>query len=99
MVYCYASKNGLGCVLMEEGKVVAHASRQLKKYEQRYPTHDLELTTVVFILKIWKHYLYEYKCEIYIDHKSLKYFFTQKELKIRQMRWLELVKSYDCKIL
>ena len=80
VVYCDASKMGLGCVLMQEGKVIAYASRQLKEYEQRYPTHDLELAAVVFALKIWRHYLYGEKCEIYTDHKSLKYFFTQKEL-------------------
>ena len=78
VVYCDASKMGLGCVLMQEGKVIAYASRQLKEYEQRYPTHDLELAAVVFALKIWRHYLYGEKCEIDTDHKSLKYFFTQK---------------------
>ena len=72
VVYCDASKLGLGCVLMQEGKVIAYASRQLKEYEQRYPTHDLELAAVVFALKIWRHYLYGEKCEIYTDHKSLK---------------------------
>ena len=84
---------------MQEGKVIAYASRQLKEYEQRYPTHDLEFTAVVFALKICRHYLYGEKCEIYTDHKSLKYFFTQKELNMRQRRWLELVKDYDCDIL
>ena len=99
MVYCDASRQGLGCVLMQAGKVIAYASRQLKEYEQRYPTHDLELAAVVFALKIWRHYLYGDKCEIYTDHKSLKYFFTQKDLNMRQRRWLELVKDYDCEIL
>ena len=84
---------------MQAGKVIAYASRQLKEYEQRYPTHDLELAAVVFALKIWRHYLYGEKCEIYTDHKSLKYFFTQKDLNMRQRRWLELVKDYDCDIL
>ena len=84
---------------MEEVKVIAYASRQLKEYEQRYPTHDLELAAVMFALKIWRHYLYGEKCEIYTDHKSIKYFFTQKELNMRQQRWLELVKDYDCDIL
>ena len=79
VVYCDASKLGLGCVLMQDGRVIAYASRQLKEYEQRYPTHDLELAAVVFALKIWRHYLYGEKCDIYTDHKSLKYFFTQKE--------------------
>ena len=78
VVYCDASKLGLGCVLMQHGKVIAYASRQLKEYEQRYPTYDLELAAVVFALKIWRHYLYGEKCEIFTDHKSLKYFFTRK---------------------
>ena len=98
VVYSDASKCGLGCVLMQNGKVIAYASRQLKDYEKNYPTHDLELAAVVFALKIWRHYLYGERCEIYTDHKSLKYFFTQKELNMRQRRWLELVKDYDCVI-
>ncbi|KAL0551906.1 hypothetical protein IC582_010998 [Cucumis melo] len=99
VIYSDASKNGLGCVLMQQGKVVAYASRQLKSHEQNYPTHDLELAAVVFALKIWRHYLYGKKIQIFTDHKSLKYFFTQKELNMRQPRWLELVKDYDCEIL
>ncbi|KAL0546262.1 hypothetical protein IC582_016168 [Cucumis melo] len=79
--------------------VVAYASRQLKSHEQNYPTHDLELAAVVFALKIWRHYLYGEKIQIFTDHKSLKYFFTQKELNMRQRRWLELVKDYHCEIL
>ena len=98
VVYSDASKNGLGCVLMQNGKVIAYASRQLKDYEKNYPVHDLELAAVVFALKIWRQYLYVRKCEIYIDRKSLKYYFTQKELNMRQRRWLELVKDYDCVI-
>ncbi|XP_041025395.1 uncharacterized protein LOC121265796 [Juglans microcarpa x Juglans regia] len=98
VVYSDASRLGLGCVLMHLGKVIAYASRQLKTYEQNYPTHDLELAAVVFALKIWRHYLYGERCEIYTDHKSSKYFFTQKELNMRQRRWLELVKDYDCNI-
>ena len=74
-VYCDASRVGLGCVLMQNGKVIAYASRQLKKHEQNYPTHDLEMAAVVFALKIWRHYLYGVTCEIYTDHKSLKYIF------------------------
>ena len=97
-IYSDASGTGIGCVLMQEGKVVAYASPQLKPYEQSYPTHDLELAAGVFALKIWRHYLYGVKCEIFTDHKSLKYFFTQKELNMRQRRWLELVKDYDCVI-
>ncbi|KAL0536186.1 hypothetical protein IC582_025125 [Cucumis melo] len=99
VIYSDASKKGLGCVLMQQGKVVAYASRQLKSHEQNYPTHDLELAVVVFALKILRHYLYGERIQIFTDHKSLKYFFTQKELNMRQRRWLELVKDYDCEIL
>ncbi|KAL5547540.1 hypothetical protein UlMin_002771 [Ulmus minor] len=99
VIYSDASKMGLGAVLMQHGRVIAYASRQLKDYEKNYPTHDLELVAVVFALKIWRHYLYGVHCEIYTDHKSLKYFFTQKEFNMRQRRWLELVKDYDCEIL
>ena len=93
-LYSDASGIGLGCVLMQDGKVVAYTSRQLKSHEQN--SHDLELVAVVFALKIWRHYLYGEKCQIYIDHKSLKYLLTQKELNLRQRRWLELFKDYDC---
>ena len=96
IMYSNVSRIGLGCVLMQDGKVVAYASKQLKPHEQNYPTHDLELATVVFSLKIWRHYLYGVKCRIYIDHKSLKYLLMQKELNLRQQRWLELFKDYDC---
>ncbi|KAL0560151.1 hypothetical protein IC582_000545 [Cucumis melo] len=99
VIYSDASKKGLDCVLMQQGKVVAYASRQLKSHEQNYPKHDLELAAVVFALKIWRHYLYGEKIQIFTDHKSLKCFFTQKELNMRQRRWLELVKDYDCEIL
>ncbi|VVA39093.1 PREDICTED: retrotransposon, partial [Prunus dulcis] len=71
---------------------------QLKKHELNYPVHDLELAAVVFALKIWRHYLYGETCQIFTDHKSLKYLFTQKELNLRQRRWLELIKDYDCTI-
>ena len=94
-VYCDASHHGLGCVLMQEGKVVAYASRQLRPHEINYPTHDLELAAVVHALKIWRHYLVSNRCEIFTDHKSLKYFFTQPDLNLRQRRWLELIKDYD----
>ncbi|KAL8091679.1 hypothetical protein AgCh_034079 [Apium graveolens] len=99
VIYSDVSHKGLGCVLMQNGKVIAYASRQLKEYEIRYPTHDLELATIVFTLKIWRHYLYGEKCEIFKDHKSLKYIFIQKELNMRQKRWLELIKDYDCEVL
>ncbi|WVZ89916.1 LOW QUALITY PROTEIN: hypothetical protein U9M48_036264 [Paspalum notatum var. saurae] len=97
-VYCDASGQGLGCVLMQEGRVIAYASRQLRKREANYPTHDLELAAVVHALKIWRHYLLGNTCHIYTDHKSLKYIFTQPELNMRQRRWLELIKDYDLEI-
>nr|GFA43379.1 retrotransposon protein, putative, Ty3-gypsy subclass [Tanacetum cinerariifolium] len=97
-IYSDTSKKGLGCVLMQHGKVIAYASRQLKPYEVNYPTHDLELAAVVFALKIWRHYLYDESCNVFIDHKSLKYIFTQRELNMRQRRWLELLKDYDTNI-
>jgi hypothetical protein len=97
-VYCDASYTGLGCVLMQEGRVVAYSSRQLKIYERNYPTHDLELTAVVHALKTWRHYLYGQKCDVYTNHKSLKYIFTQSELNMRQRRWLELIKDYELEI-
>jgi hypothetical protein len=76
LVYCDACYTGLGCVLMQEGRVVAYSSRQLKVHEKNYPIHDLELAAVVHALKTWRHYLYGQKCDVYIDHKSLKYIFT-----------------------
>ncbi|CAA0827452.1 Uncharacterized mitochondrial protein AtMg00860, partial [Striga hermonthica] len=97
-IFSDASRQGLGCVLMQDGQIVAYASRQLKPHEQNYPTHDLELAAVVHALKIWRHYLYGGRCEIFTDHKSLQYIFTQKELNMRQRRWLELVKDYGCSI-
>jgi hypothetical protein len=93
-IYCDASHQGLGCVLMQEGQVVCYASRQLRKHEENYPTHDLKLAAVVHAL-IWRHYLIGHRCEIYSDHKSLKYIFTQNDLNLRQRRWLELIKDYD----
>nr|CAE01541.2 OSJNBa0033G05.1 [Oryza sativa Japonica Group]CAE05974.2 OSJNBa0063C18.15 [Oryza sativa Japonica Group] len=97
-IFCDASRQGLGCVLMQERKVVAYASRQLRPHEVNYPTHDLELAAVVHALKIWRHYLIGNRCEVYTDHKSLKYIFTQTELNMRQRRWLELIKDYDLRI-
>ncbi|RVW12300.1 Transposon Ty3-G Gag-Pol polyprotein [Vitis vinifera] len=93
-VYCDASKNGLGCVLMQRGRVVAYASRQLKNHEQNYPTHDLELAAIVFALKLWRHYLYGENFEVFSDHKSLKYIFSQKDLNARQRRWLETLEDF-----
>jgi hypothetical protein len=94
-IYCDASGQGLGCVLMQDCRVVAYASRQVRKHEVNYPTHDLKLAAVVHALKIWRHYLMGKRCELYTDHKSLKYIFTQSNLNIRQRRWLELIKYYD----
>ena len=84
VVYCDASIQGLGCVLMQRDKVIAYASRQLKVHELNYSTHDSELGAVVFALKIWRHYLYGTKCTIYTDHRSLEHIFKQKELNMRQ---------------
>ena len=98
MIFSDASLNGLGCVLRQEGKVVAYDSRQLKTHEKNYPMHDLELAAIVFALKIWRHYLYGEKYFIYTDHKSLKYFPSQRELNLRQWRWTKLIKDYDCVI-
>jgi hypothetical protein len=83
---------------MQDGQVVSYASRHLRKHEENYPTHDLELATVVHALKIWRHYLIGHRCKIYSDHKSLKYIFTQTNLNLRQHRWLELPKDYDIRI-
>jgi len=94
-IYCDTSRQGLGCVLMQDLKVVLYASRQLRKHKLNYPTHDLELAAVVHALKIWRHYIIGHRCEIFTDHKSLKYIFTQTDLNLRQRRWLELIKDYD----
>jgi hypothetical protein len=83
---------------MQEGHLIAYASRQLRKHELNYPTHDLELAVVVHALKIWRHYIMGTKCQVYTDHKSLKYIFTQKDLNLRQRRWMELIKDYDFEI-
>ncbi|GJS90972.1 putative reverse transcriptase domain-containing protein [Tanacetum coccineum] len=98
IAYCDASIKGLGAVLMQREKVIAYASRQLKIHEKNYTTHDLELGAVVFALKIWRHYLYGTKCTVFIDHKSLQHILNQKELNMRQRRWLELLSDYDCDI-
>ncbi|GJX42036.1 putative reverse transcriptase domain-containing protein [Tanacetum coccineum] len=98
VVYCDASHKGLGAVLMQKEKVIAYASRQLKVHEKNYTTHDLELGAVVFSLKMWRHYLYGTKCVVFTDHKSLQHILDQKELNMRQRRWLELLSEYDCEI-
>ena len=94
-MYCDASRAGLGCVLMQSGRVVAYGSRQLKNHKQNYPTHDMEFAVVVFALKIWHHYLYGEQFDVYSDHKSLKYIFTQRDLNMRQRRWMEFLEDYD----
>ncbi|KAJ0927710.1 putative nucleotidyltransferase, Ribonuclease H [Helianthus annuus] len=98
VVYCDASNLGLRCVLMQRDKVIAYASRQLKVHEKNYTTHDLKLGAVVFALKIWRHYLYGTKCTVFTDHKSLQHILNQKELNMRQRRWVELLNDYDCEI-
>nr|GEW59361.1 hypothetical protein [Tanacetum cinerariifolium] len=98
VAYCDASIKGLGIVLMQRDKVISYASRQLKIHEKNYTTHDLELGAVVFALKIWRHYLYETKCTVFTDHKSLQHILNQKDLNMRQRRWLELLSDYDCEI-
>ena len=95
VVFSDAFRQGLGCVLIQNGRVIVYASRQLKNHEINYSTHDLELAVVVFALKIWRHYLYGETCQVFTDHKSLKYLLTQKELNLRQRMWLELIKDYD----
>ncbi|GJX80575.1 retrotransposon protein, putative, ty3-gypsy subclass [Tanacetum coccineum] len=98
IAYCDASKKGLGVVLMQREKVISYASRQLKIHEKNYTTHDLELGAVVLALKIWRHYLYGTKCTVLTGHKSLQHILDQKELNMRQRRWLELLSDYDCDI-
>ncbi|GJR73485.1 putative reverse transcriptase domain-containing protein [Tanacetum coccineum] len=98
VVYCDASIKGLGAILKQRMKVIAYASRQLKIHEKNYTTHDLELGAVVFALKIWRHYLYGTKCVVFTDHKSLQHILDQKDLNMRQRRWIELLSDYDCEI-
>jgi hypothetical protein len=95
MIYCDVLGQGLGCVHMQGGHVVAYPSQQLRKHEEHYLTHDVELAVVVHALRIRRHYLMGKRCELYTDHKSLKYIFTQSDLNLRQRRWLELIKDYD----
>ncbi|GKD29189.1 putative reverse transcriptase domain-containing protein [Tanacetum coccineum] len=98
IIYCDASHKVLGAVLMQNEKVISYVSRQLKIHEKNYTTHDLELEAVVFALKLWRHYLYGTKCTVYTDHKSLQHILNQKELNMRQRRWLELLSDYECEI-
>ena len=95
VVYTDTSGIGLGCVLMQNDKVIAYGLRQLKDHEKKYATHDLELATVVFALKLWRHYLYGERFEVHTDHKILQYLFTQGDMNNRQQRWMEYRKDYD----
>jgi hypothetical protein len=97
-VYCDASDTGIGGVLMQDGRTIAYTSQQLRRHEEHYPTHDLELLAVVLTLKVWRHYLLGNLLHIYTDHKSLKYLFTQPDLNMRQRRWLELIKDYELEV-
>ncbi|WMV47132.1 hypothetical protein MTR67_040517, partial [Solanum verrucosum] len=98
IIYCDASHFCLGVVLMYDKNIIAYASHQLKVHRRNYPTHDLELAAVVFALKIWRHYLYGVKCEVFTDHLLLQHVFTLKDLNWRQQRWMELLKDYDVTI-
>src|SRR4051812_42590913 len=98
VIYFDASRQGLGCVLMQERKVIAYGSRQLRTHEDKYPTHDLELAAVIYALKMWRHYLLGNRCEVYTDHQSLKYLFTQPDLNLRQQRWLETIADFNMDI-
>ena len=91
-MYCDASKDRLIFVLLQSGGVVAYGSQQLKNHQRNYPPHDMELAAIVFVLKIWHHYLYGEQFEVFLDHKGLKYIFTQRDLNMRQRRWME---DYD----
>ena len=93
--YSDALKDGLGCVLMQSRRVVVYGSRQLKNHERNYPTHDMELATIVFALNIWRHCLYDEQFEVFSDHKNLKYIFTHRDLNMRQRRWMEFLEDYD----
>jgi hypothetical protein len=96
--YCNTFGTGLGGVLMQEGRVIPYSLRQLRRHEEHYPTHNLELATVVMALRTWRHYLLGNVIHIYTDHKSLNYIFTQPDLNMRQRRWLELIKDYELEV-
>src|SRR4051812_43035671 len=98
VIYCDASRQGLGCVLMQERKVISYGSRQLRAPEDKYPTHDLELAAVIYALKLWRHYLIVNHCEVFTDHQSLKYLFTQPDLNLRQQRWIETIADFNMDI-
>ncbi|GKE90223.1 putative reverse transcriptase domain-containing protein, partial [Tanacetum coccineum] len=94
----YSPPSMVSTILMQREKVIAYASHQLKIHEKNYTTHDLEFGAVVFVLKMWRHYLYGMKCTVFTDHKSLQHILDQKELNMRQRRWLELLSDYECEI-
>src|ERR1041384_4322913 len=98
VIYYDASRQGLGCVLMQERKVISYGSRQLRAHEDKYPTHDLELAAIIYALKLWRHYLIGNRCELFTDHQSLKYLFTQPDLNLRQQRWLETIANFNMDI-
>ncbi|GKG02756.1 putative reverse transcriptase domain-containing protein [Tanacetum coccineum] len=98
VVYCDVSHKGLGAVLMQNKKVIAYASRQLKIHEKNYITHDRELRAVVCALMMWRHYLYRTRCTVFTNHKSLQHILDQNKLNMRQRRWLKLLSDYDCDI-
>src|SRR4051812_49076216 len=98
VIYCDASRQGLGCVLMQERKVIAYGSRQLRAHKDKYPTHDLELAAVIYAFKLWRHYLVGNRCEVYTNHQSLKYLFTQPDLNLRQQRWLNTIADFNMDI-
>ncbi|GKA16202.1 putative reverse transcriptase domain-containing protein [Tanacetum coccineum] len=95
IIYCDALHKGLGDVLIQNEKVIAYASQQLKIHKKNYTTHDLELGAVVFALKIWRHYLYRTKCTMFTDHKSLQHILDQKELNMRKRRCLGMTIGLD----
>jgi len=95
VVYSESSRSGLGYMLMQEGPIIAYAPQQLKIHERNYPTHDLELATILFALTIWRHHLYGVRCEVFTNHHNLRYLFLQKDLNLRQTWWLEFLKDYD----
>ena len=98
VIYRDASRQGLGCVLMQERKVIAYGSLKLCPHEDKYPTHDLELAAMIYALKLWRHYLLGNRCEIYTDHQSLKYLFNHPDLNLRQQRWLETIADFNLDI-
>ena len=94
-MYCDAFKDELGCVLMQSGRVLAYGSQYLKNHKQSYPTHVMELAAIVFALKVWRHYLYSEQFEVFSNHKGLNYIFTQRDLNMRQRKWMEYLEDYD----